>query len=88
MFRRALGALTGDTEYSVTVPPMDGALNPNNQLEQAAVVATADAPDNLCLFEEKLLFSSAGAILELDPAAAHAVPKQKVAWRRARDRPG
>jgi hypothetical protein len=80
IFRRALTALTGDSEYSVTVPPMDGALNPNNRLEQASVVATADAPDNLCLFKEKLLFSTAGVILELDPAALQAVPKQRATF--------
>jgi hypothetical protein len=80
IFRRALTALKGDSEYSVTVPPMDGALNPNNQLEQAAIVATVEAPDNLCLFKEKVLFSTAGVILELDPAALQAVPKQRAAF--------
>ena len=74
MFRRALGALKADGAYSVTVPPMDGALNPNNELEQAALVASIAAPDNLCPFGGKLLFSSVGNILEFDPGAAQPAP--------------
>ena len=37
---------------------MDGALNPNNALEEAALVASAEAPDNLCLLEDRLLFTT------------------------------
>ncbi len=67
--RRALDALTGDGDASVTVPPMDGALNPDNRLEDAAVVAAAEAPDNLCLLGDRLLFSNAAEVFELDPTS-------------------
>jgi hypothetical protein len=73
--RRAFDSLTGEGEFSVTVPPMDGALNPNNRLEEASVVARAKAPNNLCLFGERLLFSSEGQILEIDPTAVEAMPR-------------
>ena len=70
--RRALDALRGEGDYSVTVPPMDGALNPNNALEQAAVVASAEAPDNLCLFEHRLLFTTGGEVRSIDGEAGRA----------------
>ena len=47
--RRAWDRLRGGGDHSVTVPPMDGALNPNNRLDEAEIVAEADTPDNLCL---------------------------------------
>ena len=50
--------LRGSGENAVTIPPMDGALRPNDELDRAAVLATAHAPDNLVVHGEKLLFSS------------------------------
>jgi hypothetical protein len=73
--RRALDALTGDGESSVTVPPMDGALNPDNRLEDATAVAAAETPDNLCLLGGKLLFSSAAEVFELDVAATDPIAR-------------
>jgi hypothetical protein len=43
---------------AVTIPPMDGPLRPNTALEAAAVAAAAEAPDNLCLDGERVLYSS------------------------------
>jgi hypothetical protein len=65
-FRRVMDSLTGEGDYSVTVPPMDGALNPNNGLEEARLIVSADAPDNLCLAGGRLLFSSGNATMEID----------------------
>ena len=65
--KRAYDALTGEGDYSVTVPPMDGALNPNNRLEEAELIASAPAPDNLCLARGKLLFSSEKTVLAIEP---------------------
>ena len=45
--RRVWDRLRGGGEHSVTVPPMDGALNPNSRLDEAEIVAEADTPDNL-----------------------------------------
>ena len=46
----------------VTVPPMDGALKPNQFLDDAQVVAHQERPDNLTRDGDQLLFSS-GPIL-------------------------
>ena len=35
MFKRALDAWRGRGAYSVTVPPMDGALHPNQVIEES-----------------------------------------------------
>jgi len=50
---------------TATVPSMDGALRPNQALDEAEMLATADAPDNLVLSEGRILFSSGPAILAL-----------------------
>jgi hypothetical protein len=64
--RRAWDRIRGGGDHSVTVPPMDGALNPNNRLDQADIVAAADAPDNLCVAGAGILFSSGASVLRLD----------------------
>ena len=43
---------------SVTIPPMDGALKPNNRLDGARSVATMPAPDNLAAIGNDVLFST------------------------------
>jgi hypothetical protein len=78
--RRALNAFTGEDEFSVTVPPMDGALNPDNRLEEAALVARAEAPDNLCRWGERLLFSSGGELFELEPGVEAPVAKSVASY--------
>jgi hypothetical protein len=54
----ALDRVIGTGEAAVTVPPMDGALRPNQILEQASVAALARAPDNLAIQRGEVLFSS------------------------------
>jgi hypothetical protein len=71
--RRAWDRLRGGGDHSVTVPPMDGALNPNSALEDAGVVAEADKPDNLCLMDGKVLFSSGASVLQLGGSPASPV---------------
>ena len=66
--RRAWDRLRGGGDHSVTVPPMDGALNPNNRLDEAAILAEADTPDNLCLMGGRILFSSGASVLEVGAA--------------------
>jgi hypothetical protein len=51
---------------AVTIPPMDGALKPNNALDEADVLAEADAPDNLCSNGEYLFFSSGHRVLAIE----------------------
>lgn len=45
--QRAFDNFAGRGDAAVTVPPMDGALRPNNALEDAELVEMAAAPDNL-----------------------------------------
>jgi hypothetical protein len=70
--RRALDSLMGEGEFSVTVPPMDGALNPNNKLEEATLVASCEEPDNLCILLGRLIFSSMKSVFEIDRSRAAA----------------
>jgi hypothetical protein len=58
MLRAMIDRFVGRGEAAVTVPPMDGALRPNQVLEQAAVVAEAQTPDNLVNHRGEILFSS------------------------------
>jgi hypothetical protein len=58
MLRGVIDRFVGRGDAAVTVPPMDGALRPNQVLEQAAVVAEVHAPDNLVSYRGDVLFSS------------------------------
>lgn len=53
---------------AVTVPPMDGALRPNERLENAAIVTRAEQPDNLLHYDGSTIFSDGGRLLRLGPA--------------------
>ena len=47
---------------AITIPPMDGPLRPNTALDEAAVLETAQAPDNLCFDGRRVLYSSGGEV--------------------------
>ncbi len=49
----------------VTIPPMDGAFRPNTLLDSAQVLLRVDAPDNLIVDDERILFSSGRSVLTL-----------------------
>jgi hypothetical protein len=57
----------------VTVPPMDGALKPNQHLDEARVVAHQERPDNLARDGDRLLFSSGPILNALKMDAGEAV---------------
>jgi hypothetical protein len=67
-----LDALLGRGAYAVTVPPMDGPLQPNNDLESATAVLQISAPDNLVAVNGALIFSSGSELFELDVGAGSA----------------
>lgn len=69
IFRRMFDALLGRGDAAVTVPPMDGALQPDMRIDEAALVAELRAPDNLVWLGGRLLCSSGGEVLVLDAAA-------------------
>ena len=67
-----LDAFLGRGAYAVTVPAMDGPLQPNNDLEHARAALQVAAPDNLILVDGTIIFSSGSQLLELDAGAGTA----------------
>lgn len=63
--KNALDAWRGAGEHAVTVPPMDGALSPNQIIEEAPVILEIAAPDNLVASAGRILFSSGPEVHEL-----------------------
>jgi hypothetical protein len=74
--RGLLRSWRGEGAGSATVPPMDGVLSPNQAIEEAPVLVTADAPDNLGSDGRRILFSTGGAVMALatDGATATTQP--------------
>lgn len=69
--RDMFDAWRGAGVHSVTVPPMDGALSPNQVIEEAPVALEVDAPDNLVSDGSHFYFSSGKEVraLAADKAA-------------------
>lgn len=63
----------GGGDHSISVPPFDGALRPNERIEQGILVASAPAPDNLVATRNAVLFSSGHSLLAVERATAGAV---------------
>jgi hypothetical protein len=69
--RNMFDAWRGAGDYSVTVPPMDGALSPNQVIEESPLLLEADAPDNLVSDGERSFFSTGVEVRALGvPAGA------------------
>lgn len=66
-----LDRFLGSGDAAVTVPPLDGALKPNNRLETAPAGIVAPQPDNVVLTPSGLIYSSA-AKLYRQPLDGHA----------------
>jgi len=64
--RQAIDRFRGTGSAALTLPPMDGALRPNQALEEATVVLAAPGADNLARDGERIFFSSANRLMELD----------------------
>ena len=73
VFKRAFDAWRGRGSYAITIPPMDGALRPNDLIEEAPALLDVEAPDNLVYDGARVLFSSGGGvhILETDGVFAN-----------------
>jgi hypothetical protein len=69
MLRGVIDRFVGRGDAAITVPPMDGALRPNQMLEEAHVAADARAPDNLILHGGEVLFSSGRDLRKLETGA-------------------
>ena len=64
--RNALDRFFGDGRHAITVPPMDGPLVPNSELDTAQTVACLSQPDNLVCAEGGVYFSSSDSIHVID----------------------
>jgi hypothetical protein len=71
MISRLVDRFRGSGEFSVSVPPFDGALRPNELLETGVRAAAAPAPDNLCRTDFGVVFTSGDSLLELDGKLLH-----------------
>ncbi|MDO9525241.1 MAG: hypothetical protein Q7J57_06810 [Gemmobacter sp.] len=60
----------GAGEYAITVPPMDGALRPNTELDQAEPLFEWPAPDNIVAVGAQVRFSSGCDVLGFSPGGA------------------
>lgn len=64
-FRKWVDRVRGNGEYAITLPPMDGVLQPNNLIEQASCIAHSEEPDNIVACAGTLLFSSGSTLLQI-----------------------
>jgi len=71
--RNLVDRLRGNGRHAITTPPMDGVLQPNNLIEEAALLAEVKAPDNLALAGEGIFFTSGRRLLTLGAAGAAVV---------------
>lgn len=62
-FHRAMDALWGRGEYSVTVPSMDGALRPNARLDEAPALLELADVDNLTIGARGSIYFTSGRTL-------------------------
>jgi hypothetical protein len=69
MLRGLIDRFVGRGDAAITVPPMDGALRPNQRLEEAHAAMEVRAPDNLTLHHGEILFSSGRDLRKLETGA-------------------
>jgi len=72
-FGNILDRFLGRGDYSITVPPMDGAHRPNDDLEHAAVAQRLAHADNLAVIDGRLVATSGASIMP--------VAEGQVAWK-------
>lgn len=69
--------LLGRGDAAVTVPPLDGALKPNNRLDEAQTVCADSQPDNLVALGSALLYTSGSHVRTVNTSTGrvtHAAP--------------
>lgn len=69
MLRDMIDRFFGRGDAAVTIPPMDGALRPNQKLEEARLAIAAPAPDNLVVYRGEALFSSGRDLRKIETGA-------------------
>lgn len=82
-FTRLGDRFFGRGRYGVTVPSMDGALQPNSALDHAKVLATADDADNVVACQGALFYSARDTVWRvspgMEPELAHRLPEPATA---------
>ncbi len=68
-WKRFADNMLGRGEATVTVPPFDGALKPNQLLETAQIAASFDAPEDLASDGATVYVANGPAVLALDGAS-------------------
>jgi hypothetical protein len=69
--RKAMDRWLGRGEASITTPPMDGALRPNDLLDSASTIFETPAPDCLAVASHGVIVSSERSLFRVDkPGAA------------------
>jgi WD40 repeat protein len=63
--RRWIDSFLGQGDAAPTIPPMDGALYPNNLLEAAAVACAAPDTDNIVSIGGKIYFTSGSRLMQM-----------------------
>lgn len=63
---RAFDRFRGSGAAAVTIPSLDGAFRPNQQLDTARLVLETEAPDNLASEGRRVFFSSGPTVFALD----------------------
>jgi hypothetical protein len=63
--QRAMDYFRGTGDAAITLPPMDGAIRPNQAIEIAPLVLAIERPDNLVRDGRRIVFSSGKAVLAL-----------------------
>jgi len=58
---------------AITIPPYDGAYKPNNALDDAPVLQSHKAPDNVVLWSGTPVFSSGASVFKITDAAAEEI---------------
>ncbi|OKO84568.1 hypothetical protein [Bradyrhizobium sp. AS23.2] len=72
--RNMLDSFWGRGDASITIPSMDGALRPNDLLDQAIEVQVVQQPDNLTEYQGGLLYSSGNKIFQMNMEASAETP--------------
>jgi hypothetical protein len=70
MLKEAFDRVTGRGSAAVTIPAMDGALQPNTRIEDAERIFEVEAPDNLVAGPDAIYFSSGNRLFVLEPSLA------------------
>ncbi|SEP11308.1 hypothetical protein SAMN04490248_1268 [Salinihabitans flavidus] len=64
-FQRKLDKIRGSGDAAVTVPSMDGALRPNQLVEEAEPICRTEQPDMICECGGEILFSTGNQVCAL-----------------------